>query len=276
MRSRRRPSATRSSTLRSFSPPSWSITICSLSLAAALITGCDGRPRFKSTDITGADYGKTLELTDQTGRPRRLEDWRGKVVVLFFGFTHCPDVCPTTLADLSQVMKQLGPDAERVQVLFVTVDPERDTPEVLGKYVGRLRPEVSWPLRRRRGDTTRGPRVQGVLREAQERRWLQRRPQRADLCNRPAGTAAPVRAPGAPGRRPSRRPENSFEIRLGRGGKRLAHLQERLRLDLADALGRHVEFRGELVQGRAVLLAQPAGFDDAAASRVEEIGRAHV
>jgi len=122
--------------LRSFSPPSWSITICSLSLAAALITGCDGRPRFKSTDITGADYGKTLELTDQTGRPRRLEDWRGKVVVLFFGFTHCPDVCPTTLADLSQVMKQLGPDAERVQVLFVTVDPERDTPEVLGKYVG--------------------------------------------------------------------------------------------------------------------------------------------
>jgi protein SCO1/2 len=126
--------------LRSFSPPSWSITICSLSLAAALITGCDGRPRFKSTDITGADYGKTLELTDQTGRPRRLEDWRGKVVVLFFGFTHCPDVCPTTLADLSQVMKQLGPDAERVQVLFVTVDPERDTPEVLGKYVGAFDP----------------------------------------------------------------------------------------------------------------------------------------
>jgi protein SCO1/2 len=126
--------------LRSFSPPSWSITICSLSLAAALITGCDGRPRFKSTDITGADYGKTLELTDQTGRPRRLEDWRGKVVVLFFGFTHCPDVCPTTLADLSQVMKQLGPDAERVQVLFVTVDPERDTPEVLAKYVGAFDP----------------------------------------------------------------------------------------------------------------------------------------
>ena len=126
--------------MRSFSPPSWSITICSLSLAAALITGCDGRPRFKSTDITGADYGKTLELTDQTGRPRRLEDWRGKVVVLFFGFTHCPDVCPTTLADLSQVMKQRGPDAERVQVLFVTVDPERDTPEVLGKYVGAFDP----------------------------------------------------------------------------------------------------------------------------------------
>ena len=126
--------------MRLFSPRSWSITICSLALAAALAAGCDGKPRFKSTDITGADYGKTLELNDQTGRPRRLEDWRGKVVVLFFGFTHCPDVCPTTLADLSQVMKELGPDAERIQVLFVTVDPERDTPEVLGKYVGAFDP----------------------------------------------------------------------------------------------------------------------------------------
>jgi protein SCO1 len=126
--------------LRFFSPRSWSITICSLALAAVLLSGCDGRPRFKSTDITGADYGKTLELTDHTGRPRRLEDWRGKVVVVFFGFTHCPDVCPTTLAELSQVMKSLGPAADRVQVLFVTVDPERDTQEVLGKYVGAFDP----------------------------------------------------------------------------------------------------------------------------------------
>jgi len=126
--------------LRFFSPRSWSITICKLALAAALLSGCDGGPRFKSTDITGADYGKTLELTDHTGRPRRLEDFRGKAVVVFFGFTHCPDVCPTTLADLSQVMKALGPDADRVQVLFVTVDPERDTREVLGKYVGAFDP----------------------------------------------------------------------------------------------------------------------------------------
>jgi protein SCO1/2 len=114
----------------------WSTIICSL----ALVAGCDSGPRFKSTDITGADYGKALELTDHTGRPRKLEDWRGKVVVVFFGFTHCPDVCPTTLADASQVMKELGPDAERVQVLFVTVDPERDTQEVLGKYVGAFDP----------------------------------------------------------------------------------------------------------------------------------------
>jgi protein SCO1 len=110
-------------------------------LTAALLAGCDGGgPRFKSTDITGADYGKSLELTDHTGRQRQLEDFRGKVVVVFFGFTHCPDVCPTTLADVSQVVKQLGPDAGRVQVLFVTVDPERDTKEVLGKYVTAFDP----------------------------------------------------------------------------------------------------------------------------------------
>lgn len=126
--------------MRFFSPRSWSITICNLALAAALAAGCDGAPRFRSTDITGADYGKTLELTDQTGRPRRLEDFRGKVVLLFFGFTNCPDVCPTTLAELSQVVKELGADAARVQVLFVTVDPERDTPEALAKYVGAFDP----------------------------------------------------------------------------------------------------------------------------------------
>jgi protein SCO1 len=128
--------------LRFFSPLFWSIITCSLALGTLVLTaGCDrGSPRFKSTDVTGADYGKTLELTDHTGRPRRLEDWHGKVIVVFFGFTHCPDVCPTTLADVSQVLKQLGPDAERVQVLFVTVDPERDTKEVLGKYVTAFDP----------------------------------------------------------------------------------------------------------------------------------------
>ena len=116
-------------------PRFWSIIIFSL-----LLAGCDGGPKFKSTDITGVDYGRSLELTDHTGRLRRLEDFRGKAVVLFFGFTHCPDVCPTTLAELSQAMKQLGPDAERVQVLFVTVDPERDTREALAKYVTAFDP----------------------------------------------------------------------------------------------------------------------------------------
>ena len=110
---------------------SWSIIICSL----ALLAGCDGRPQFKSTDITGADYGKALELTDHTDKPRKLEDFRGKAVVLFFGFTQCPDVCPTTLAEIAGVLKKLGPDADRVQVLLISVDPERDTPKVLGDYV---------------------------------------------------------------------------------------------------------------------------------------------
>ena len=101
----------------------------------ALLWACDGVPKFKSTDITGADYGRALELTDHNGKPRRLEDFRGKAVVLFFGFTHCPDICPTTLADTAQAVKALGAEADRVQVLMVTVDPERDTPEALKKYV---------------------------------------------------------------------------------------------------------------------------------------------
>jgi protein SCO1/2 len=121
--------------LRSFSPRFWSIIICSL-----LFAGCDGGPKFRSTDITGVDYGKSLALTDHNGRPRTLEDFRGKVVVLFFGFTHCPDVCPTTLADLAGAMKTLGPDAGKVQVLFVTVDPERDTAEALARYVTAFDP----------------------------------------------------------------------------------------------------------------------------------------
>lgn len=114
-----------------------SIIICSLGLLAA----CDaGSPRFKSTDITGVDYGRTLALTDHTGKPRSLADFSGKAVVLFFGFTHCPDVCPTTLADMAQVVRALGPLGERVQVLFVTVDPERDTPEKLAQYVPAFHP----------------------------------------------------------------------------------------------------------------------------------------
>ena len=100
-----------------------------------MIAGCDSRPQFKSTDITGAPYGQSLELTDHTGRARRLEDFRGKAVVLFFGFTHCPDICPTTLAEISQAIRSLGPDAERVQLLMVSVDPERDTQDSLAKYV---------------------------------------------------------------------------------------------------------------------------------------------
>jgi protein SCO1/2 len=105
--------------------------------------GCSPRvpvEKFKSADITGASWGKGFHLTDQNGKPLSLADFKGKVVLLFFGYTHCPDVCPTTMAELAQVMQQLGADAKRVQVLFVTVDPARDTPQVLKQYVPAFNP----------------------------------------------------------------------------------------------------------------------------------------
>ncbi len=88
-----------------------------------------------ATDITGADFAQALTLTDHTGKPRTLTDFKGKAVILFFGYTHCPDVCPTTMADLKQTMKMLGSRADELQVLFVTLDPTRDTQEVLAKFV---------------------------------------------------------------------------------------------------------------------------------------------
>lgn len=91
--------------------------------------------KFVATDITGADFEQTFSLTDHTGKPRTMADFKGKTVALFFGYTHCPDVCPTTMSDLKQTMKLLGSKADEVQVLFVTLDPERDTQEVLAKFV---------------------------------------------------------------------------------------------------------------------------------------------
>ncbi|MDA8260460.1 MAG: SCO family protein [Betaproteobacteria bacterium] len=114
--------------------------------AASLLVGlaaCDSAPKtpaFQSVDITGSNFGSNFRLTDHTGKPRTLADFRGKVVVLFFGYTNCPDVCPTTLSDLAAAMKKLGKDAERVQVLFVTLDPERDTPALLSMYVPSFNP----------------------------------------------------------------------------------------------------------------------------------------
>jgi protein SCO1/2 len=122
---------------------SWTgLALCSALLAASSLPGCkDAAPSFKSTDITGADYGKSLTLTDVgSGRKVSLEDFRGKLVLVFFGFTHCPDVCPTTLLKAAEVKKQLGADGDKLQVLFVTVDPERDSPEALAKYVPAFDP----------------------------------------------------------------------------------------------------------------------------------------
>lgn len=107
-------------------------------LAALLLAACSPpsqKTPFNASDITGADYGRDLALTDHHGELRRLTDFRGKAVAVFFGYTQCPDVCPTTLATMSEVMRQLGADADRLQVLFVTVDPERDTRELLAGYV---------------------------------------------------------------------------------------------------------------------------------------------
>lgn len=109
--------------------------------ALLLLGGCDrSAPTFQSTDITGAELGRQLQLVDHDGNTRALTDFRGKVLVVFFGFTHCPDVCPTTLAELAQARKQLGEQGERVQVVMITVDPERDTPAVLKQYVTALDP----------------------------------------------------------------------------------------------------------------------------------------
>ena len=95
---------------------------------------------FVNTDITGSDIGRDFKLTDHTGQVRTLADYRGKVVALFFGFTQCPDICPTTLSDLAQVKQQLGTDGDKLQVLFITLDPERDTQEVLAGFVPAFDP----------------------------------------------------------------------------------------------------------------------------------------
>ncbi|HEX5127377.1 MAG TPA: SCO family protein [Rhodocyclaceae bacterium] len=105
-----------------------------------LLAACDKPANFNSTDITGAAYGKSLRLTDQFGKQRSLADFSGKVVAVFFGYTQCPDVCPTTLAMLANVIKRLGSDGQKLQVVFVTVDPERDTSELLKQYMSAFNP----------------------------------------------------------------------------------------------------------------------------------------
>jgi protein SCO1/2 len=108
---------------------------------AAIVSGCSRSTKtYNAVDITGANYAGKLELPDADGRVRTLADFKGKVTVVFFGFTHCPDVCPTTLVELVEVKRLLGKDGQRVQGVFVTVDPERDTPQVLKTYVSSFDP----------------------------------------------------------------------------------------------------------------------------------------
>ncbi|MGE5651704.1 MAG: SCO family protein [Bacillota bacterium] len=128
------------------------LAACVVAFSALTLHGCgkqgDGaqtflspaKPAFANTDVTGLDYAKDFALPDHTGKMRSLADFKGKAVVVFFGYTQCPDVCPTTMAEMASVMQQLGPLADKVQVLFITLDPERDTPELLAKYVPSFDP----------------------------------------------------------------------------------------------------------------------------------------
>jgi protein SCO1/2 len=110
-------------------------------LAGTGLAACsEKKPSFNAVDITGADYAKGFTLSDADGRQRTLADFKGKVVVMFFGYAQCPDVCPTTMSEMAQVKQQLGRDGDKLQVLFVTVDPERDTPPVMKAYMGAFDP----------------------------------------------------------------------------------------------------------------------------------------
>jgi protein SCO1/2 len=119
------------------------LVVCAVGLA---LSACDrsGMPaakaQFNGVDITGAEYARNLALPDQNGQPRTLADFKGKVTVVFFGYTQCPDVCPTTMVELAQVKKALGKDGDRVQGIFVSIDPERDTPEILKAYMASFDP----------------------------------------------------------------------------------------------------------------------------------------
>jgi protein SCO1/2 len=113
------------------------VAACALTVSLAACDKLPGKQKesFQNTDVTGLDYAKGFALTDHTGKPRTLADFKGKVVVVFFGYTQCPDVCPTTMAEMASVMQKLGPLADQVQVLFITLDPERDTQQLLAQYV---------------------------------------------------------------------------------------------------------------------------------------------
>ncbi|MBH1987104.1 MAG: SCO family protein [Burkholderiales bacterium] len=140
--------ASRRGFLRAASVASWAVLALPGLASVAWLSGCEqkGRPdglptlSFNSVDITGAGYARKLSLKDFDGRQRELAEFKGRLVFVFFGFTQCPDVCPTTMAELAEVRKRLGADGDRVQGVFVSVDPERDKPEVLKGYLQGMDP----------------------------------------------------------------------------------------------------------------------------------------
>ena len=138
-----------------------------LALTLVLLVAACGQPaHFNAADVTGAEFGRDFTLTDPAGQVRRLADFKGKVVVIFFGYTQCPDVCPTTLSTMAQVMQRLGPEAAKVQVLFVTVDPDRDTGTLLAAYVPAFHPSFLGL----RGDAAATRKVMGEFRVYAEKR----------------------------------------------------------------------------------------------------------
>jgi hypothetical protein len=174
-----------------------------LACVAGLAACSPDKPQFRAIDITGAEYARDFNLTDHNGQPRSIKDFAGKVVVVFFGFTQCPDVCPTALAELAEVKRMLGKDGDKLQGIFVTVDPERDTPEVLKGYMANFDPSFlalrgtpsSWPP---------WPRTSRSI----TRRWTARRPpatpwtiRRAALCMTHRAASACTRATAAVHRR---------------------------------------------------------------------------
>ena len=120
--------------------------LISLALCSTLLAACSDKPAdatatgFSGIDIPGADYATGFSLTDHNGQPRTLADFKGKVVVIFFGYTQCPDVCPTSMSEMAQAKQLLGADGDKLQGLFVSVDPERDTPEIMKEYMGSFDP----------------------------------------------------------------------------------------------------------------------------------------
>ena len=114
---------------------------CCIATLLLVLTACSPKPDFKNIDITGSTaFGKDFSLLDPDGKVRTLADFKGKVVVMFFGYTQCPDICPTTLTEMQQVMSILGPQSDKVQVLFVSIDPQRDTAVILKQYVPAFDP----------------------------------------------------------------------------------------------------------------------------------------
>lgn len=119
----------------------WLAGALAVTLTTSVLTACSpDKLQFKSIDLTGADYAQGFSLADHNGQLRTLKDFSGKIVVVFFGYTQCPDVCPTTLAEMAQIKQLLGPDGDKLQAIFITLDPERDSPEMLKAYMGNFDP----------------------------------------------------------------------------------------------------------------------------------------